>query len=98
MRGERAAPEILMQEDAPIWTRLYSTAEAEVPAAACAQLSSVLAELGADRMIVGHTPQPNGINAACAGKVWRIDSGLSHFYGGPLQWLEIDGTKVSVRQ
>jgi hypothetical protein len=29
------------------------------------------------RMVVGHTPQPQGINEVCAGGVWRIDIGLS---------------------
>lgn len=29
------------------------------------------------RMVVGHTPQPQGINEVCTGGVWRIDIGLS---------------------
>lgn len=95
MRGERAAPEIMMADDAPVWTRLYSAAD-EPPAEVCAQLIKVLSELGVDRMIVGHTPQARGIDAACGDRVWRIDTGLSHYYGGPLQWLEIKGGRASV--
>jgi hypothetical protein len=94
MRGEGPAPAVIMQEDAPVWTRLYS---AEPDAAACAQLRRVLAALGADRMVVGHTPQSRGISAACGGQVWRIDTGMSHFYGGPLQLLEIESGQVRVR-
>lgn len=97
MRGERAAPAIMMQDDAPVWSRLYSAAEDELPAEACAQLKQVLAELGADRMVVGHTPQAGGIDAACGERVWRIDTGLSHYYGGPLQWLEIEAGRARVR-
>jgi hypothetical protein len=96
MRGERTAPAIVMQDDAPIWTRLYS-AETELPPATCAQLGQVLGELGADRMIVGHTPQARGISAACGERVWRIDTGMSHFYGGPLQWLEIEAGRATAR-
>jgi hypothetical protein len=28
--------------------------------------------------------------------VWRIDVGMSHFYGGPTQALAIDGDEVEV--
>ncbi|HKP63041.1 MAG TPA: metallophosphoesterase [Polyangiales bacterium] len=93
MRGERAIPEILLAEDAPIWTRLYSAAPDD---SACVELSQALRELGAARMVVGHTPQPRGIAAACSGKVWRIDTGMSRSYGGPVQVLELTGDRVSV--
>jgi hypothetical protein len=95
MRGEGKGPEIMMADDAPIWTRLYSGPD-KPPAEACAQLGQVLDALGADRMVVGHTPQVNGISSACGDRVWRIDTGLSHYYGGPLQWLEIKGGRASV--
>jgi hypothetical protein len=94
MRGERAAPPVLLQEDSPVWTRLYS---ADPGPAECAQLEQVLSALGAARLVVGHTPQPNGISSACNDKVWRIDTGMSHFYGGTLQVLNIEAGQVSVR-
>lgn len=31
-------------------------------------------------MVVGHTPQRNGINSVCDGDVWRIDVGLSRAF------------------
>jgi hypothetical protein len=46
---------------------------------------------------VGHTPQPRGISAACGDKVWRIDTGMSHSFGGALQVLEIEAGRVHVR-
>jgi hypothetical protein len=36
---------------------------------------------GAKRMVVGHTIQEAGINAACGGRVFRIDVGLSRGCG-----------------
>jgi len=89
MRGQAPIPALLMQDDAPIWTRVYSNPG--LPAA-CTELGQALSALAAKRMVVGHTPQPGGINAACDGRVWRIDTGMSRFYGGPLQVLEIEGS------
>ncbi|MND07135.1 hypothetical protein D3C83_289340 [compost metagenome] len=43
-------------------------------------------------MVVGHTPQPRGINAVCDGKLWRIDVGLAKHYGGPIEVLELADT------
>jgi hypothetical protein len=86
-RGERSAlPEPLAADDGPVWTRAYS---ADPQRADCAALREVLAKLGARRMVVGHTVQAQGVNAACDGQVWRIDVGLSTTYGGPLEVLEI---------
>jgi hypothetical protein len=57
----------------------------------------VLAALGARRMVVGHTVQKAGISSACGDRVYRIDVGLSRYYGdGPIQVLEIDGDRVRV--
>jgi hypothetical protein len=40
---------------------------------------------------MGHTVQEGGITSACDGKAWRIDVGMSHHYGGPVEVLEIRG-------
>jgi hypothetical protein len=87
----REAPAIVTAEDGPIWLRRYS----ESPGAEdCRVLAETLALIPAKRMVVGHTVQQGGINAACDEKVWRIDVGLSKFYGGKPQALEIAGDKV----
>ncbi|MET0388008.1 MAG: shewanella-like protein phosphatase, partial [Polyangiales bacterium] len=86
MRDERGIPSLLLSDTAPVWTRLYSV---DPDDAACAELDEVLHTLGAKRMIVGHTPQLHGISSACHDHVWRIDTGMSHFYGGPVQVLAI---------
>jgi Calcineurin-like phosphoesterase len=88
MRGERPTiPAILEQETAPIWSRAYS--EEHPSDSACRALSQALAALSARRMVVGHTVQKDGITEACGGRVWRIDVGLSRFYGGKPSVLEI---------
>ncbi|MFC1609436.1 metallophosphoesterase [Myxococcota bacterium] len=77
----------------PLWSTQYShSPTAEI----CATLSDVLARLAARRMVVAHVVQSEGINSACDGKVWRIDVGLSSFYGGPVQVLEIVGAEARV--
>jgi hypothetical protein len=85
MRGEAPFPEVLSDRQSPVWLRRYSLgADAE----GCRRASRALEELGAKRMIVGHTVQTH-INSACGGRVWRIDVGMSSHYGGPVQALEI---------
>ena len=86
-------PRVLTQEDGPIWSRIYSAAPGREE---CATLDEVLTSLGATRMVMGHTVQRNGINPACDSKAWRIDVGLSKFYSGPTQALEIKGDTVKV--
>ena len=82
------APEILTNEQAPVWARLYS--DGAPSSSACDELSRVLLRLKAKRLVVGHTVQEQGINSACDGKVWRIDVGLSKHYGNnPTSVLEI---------
>jgi hypothetical protein len=94
LAGKRAAPpSALVAEDGPVWTRAYSSEEAPPD---CAALTTALSELGAKRMVVGHTVQHHGINSACDTKVWRIDVGLAKFFGGPIEVLQIQGADVTV--
>lgn len=93
--GERRPPELVLAEDAPVWTRLYS--DGQPSAEACRELTEVLTSLGVKRMVVGHTVQKSGISSACEGKVWRIDVGMSAYYqGGIVSALEIANGNVRV--
>jgi hypothetical protein len=83
------APASVSAQRAPIWVRDYS--DGTPSAERCAELGRVLAALSAQRMVVGHTVQQQGINSACDARVWRIDVGLSRFYGGKPSVLEIRG-------
>jgi hypothetical protein len=93
LRGEQAFPAILDGSDSPEWLRLYSQSP---DSAACAELAGVLKEMGAHRLVMGHTVQKNGISSACDGLAWRIDVGMSAVYGGPVEVLEIVGDSVRV--
>ena len=55
------------------------------------ELAAVLSAYGAQRLVIGHTPDPNGIEILYDGRLARIDTGISRAYGGPLTWLEIVG-------
>lgn len=90
---QHAAPAVVTAEDGPVWTRAYSGEDGEPD---CADLTRALAALRAKRMVVGHTVQHRGVNSACGGAVWRIDVGLSHFFGGPIEAVEIRGDSVTV--
>jgi hypothetical protein len=90
-----APPPIAVADDGPIWTRKYSET-ATVGPADCASLGDVLAKLHAARMVMGHSVQATGITSACDGKAWRIDVGMSHAYGGPVQVLELRGSATHV--
>ena len=76
-------------------------AEAERPAATGPrptidqEVDIVLAAYGAKRLVIGHTPSLSGIIISPNGRLIRIDTGISRFYGGPLTWLEIVGDKVT---
>jgi hypothetical protein len=89
----RDPPAMLVAEDGPVWTRAYSNEDA---APDCADLATALRQLGAKRMVVGHTVQHRGVNSACDGQVWRIDVGMSRYFGGPIEVLEIRGSDVAV--
>lgn len=72
-------PAAFAGSDGPVWTREYShpcNVQPTSPSAA-QHLDGALFCAGADRMVVGHTVQTDGINAALDGRVWRIDTGAS---------------------
>lgn len=92
MRDETDEPSILQSDSAPIWTRAFSDDLAEPD---CASLEESLDLLGIARMVVGHTVWPE-INGACDDQVWRIDVGMSEYYGGIPMGLEIVDGEVTV--
>jgi Calcineurin-like phosphoesterase len=89
----RSLPKEITSEDGLLWTRMYSAAPGP---SECATLDETLKALNAKRMVMGHTPQKPGISPACNEKAWRIDVGMSKFYGGPTEVLELRGDEVRV--
>ncbi|MES2136018.1 MAG: metallophosphoesterase [Pseudomonadota bacterium] len=91
----------------PLWYRglvtrdpdaLAERAAAKPPApplAAEQELDIVLKTYGAQRLVIGHTPSLKGIQITAGGRLARIDTGNSLYYGGPLSWLEIEGNRMT---
>jgi len=91
LAGQGPQPDVLTADDGPVWSRFYAGESVD-----CNDLARALELAHAKRMVIAHTVQPNGISAACDGRVWRIDVGLAALYGGPTQALEIRGDDVRV--
>lgn len=90
----------------PLWYRGLVQADPDAQAARAAakppsaapapgqELDAVLNAYGARRLIIAHTPSLQGIQITGNGRLARIDTGISRFYGGPLSWLEITGAQM----
>jgi hypothetical protein len=99
--GDEGPKSILYDPLGPLWYRGLvgrdADAEAQRPAATGPrptidqELTTVLAAYGAQRLVIAHTPILSGIAITNGGRLARIDTGISRYYGGPLSWLEIIG-------
>jgi Calcineurin-like phosphoesterase len=97
---------ILSDPLGPLWYRGLAGVDGEAQAERAAmnppspsltadqELTQVLAAYGAQRMVIGHTPSLQGIQITLGGRLARIDTGNSRYYGGPLSWLEITGNQM----
>jgi hypothetical protein len=86
--GQRAEPDSALgvdDGDRVMWTRQFS---ANVTIEDCNVLEESLRILRARRMIVAHTVHEE-ITARCNERVWATDVGMSRYYGGQVQVLEI---------
>ena len=104
--GDDSAASVLSDPLGPLWYRGLVQTDADAQAARAAakppsppltadqELSVVLTAYGARRMVIGHTPSLAGIQISGNGRLARIDTGISRFYGGPLSWLEIVGGQM----
>lgn len=93
LRGEgEISPAILQGDDSPVWTRIYCDSPGPDD---CAVADETLGLLGVKRMVLGHTVHKQGIAMNCGGKVWCIDVGMSAYYGGHPEALEIKGDAVT---
>ena len=94
IRGDDPCPpEPLLADDGPVWSRNYSEDPDQED---CRLLEVTLEKLGAQRMVVGHTVQIDGISPACDGRVWRVDVGMADHYGGEAAVLELTGDAVRI--
>jgi hypothetical protein len=58
------------------------------------ELAIVLKAYDARRLVVAHTPDLNGIEAVDGGRLIRVDTGITSYYGGPHSYLVIEGDKT----
>ena len=101
--GDTGQPTILEDPLGPLWYRglVVRDPDADDVRAKLApnaprltadqELTAVLSAYGAQRLVIGHTPDLKGIEILYGGRLARIDTGISRAYGGPLSWLEIVG-------
>ena len=84
----------LFDLDSPIWYRGSVKCSAVIEDD---RLDAALAAVDADRLVVGHTPTPNGrVLSRLDGRVLRIDTGmLTSYYGGRGAALLLTGSDVA---
>ena len=108
--GDESPQSILTDPLGPLWYRGLVRADADAEAERTQnarkgpatgprptpdqELTMVLAAYGAKRLVIGHTPILSGITITGGGRLIRIDTGISRYYGGPLTWLEIVGDQL----
>jgi len=81
-----------VRSDGPLWTRRLAVEDEE---ALEGTLDRMLAELGVERIVVGHTTQDDfRIRSRFDGRVFLIDTGAGPAYGGQASALEISGGGV----
>jgi hypothetical protein len=104
--GDDSAQSVLTDPLGPLWYRGLTGTDADAEQVRALgrpsqhqtieqELDTVLSAYGAKRMVIGHTPSRQGIIIAYGGRLARVDTGISRYYGGPLSWLEIIGDTMT---
>jgi len=99
---DRSPSSIISSPLGPLWYRGLISRDpkvTEIPEGAPRppidqELATVLAAYGAKRIVVGHTPSLSGIKVDYDGRLVRIDTGNSRYYGGTPSYLQIIGDRV----
>jgi hypothetical protein len=92
--GELSPTSIINDPIGPLWYRGLVAQDADVRPPPPGELATVLSAYGAKRIVVAHTPVLSGIKILDDGRLVRIDSGNSRYYGGQLSYLEIIGDQL----
>lgn len=81
---------VIEDPDGPLWYRGL----AEETETGAAEVASALDAYGVVRIVIGHTPQLDGVKALYGGKVIAADTGASKAYGGTRSFVRIDADGV----
>lgn len=105
-KGESFSSSILTDELGPLWYR--GNVQRDPPGESIAgepppperipiadELTRVLAAYGAKRLVVAHTPNLPGIVATEGGRLVRIDTGISAYYGGVHSYLVLEDGRAT---
>jgi len=88
----KAGDGAILEDDAgPLWRRALATETPEGEA----DLAAALAAYGVRRIVIGHTPQLQGVKALYGGRVIAADTGASKSYGGTRSFVRIDASGVT---
>ena len=82
---------MIVDPEGPLW---YRGLVAENEEGMSAQLTSILRNFEAERIVVGHTSRAGAIMPYFDGRVLAIDVGISKYYGGRLACLLIENGKT----
>ena len=105
MRSAKGGPGSVLEDPlGPLWYRGLASEDQDAAAERAAmhsaalppdqELTAVLNAYGARHLVIGHTPSLSGIVISPDGRLARIDTGISRYYGGPVSWLEIAGDRL----
>jgi hypothetical protein len=87
----------IVGEDGPLWTRFFTEENPVV----CSIVRQVLKQVGAQRMVLGHTIQETDdgafrVNPLCGGSLILADTGISRAYGGEMSFIKYDGMQDAI--
>lgn len=88
---DESEDEILTDTCGPFWYRGHAGVKPELTSE---QLTSILEQMSANRIVAGHTPTPAVIWPRYNGRVLQIDSGISKTYGGYPSYVEFVGDET----
>ncbi|GAA5929965.1 uncharacterized protein JCM15063_004679 [Sporobolomyces koalae] len=81
---------VFWSERGPMWNREFAMDQDEL--SICKRVAETCKRLKVRRLVMGHTPNFEGIVERCQGRVLLIDTGISKAYGGSHSFLEIQHT------
>jgi len=84
-QNDPSTPSLLTDQNGPLWYRGLAGVE---PVAAPETVRAILEHLGAQHIVIAHTPTRGAIWPRYSGQVIQVDTGMSAVYGSHVAWLE----------